>query len=241
MEPGSLAAGSRVIVDGDYHYLFRVRRVRAGDALTLFDGAGSEAAATVHSIATDHAVLAVDTPRPAGQPGRCRLTIAQALIKGERMDMCIQKLVELGVSAITPLHTERTVVKLTPERAHKRRQRFVEIARDAARQSRRATVPDINEISYLDTLLMAPAATELRLVLWERERGRALRDALPAAVPASACVLVGPEGGLSDAEVERAASAGWITVGLGPYILRAETASMAAAAMIGFAFGSMGE
>jgi 16S rRNA (uracil1498-N3)-methyltransferase len=240
VEPAALGPGTRVVRGADYRYLFRVRRLRAGDRLTLFDGAGREAEAEVQSVSADEAVLVVAAPRPVQAPPRCRLTVIQALIKGERMDWCIQKLVELGVDAIVPVHTERTVVKLDPERARKRRARFTDIARDAARQSRRARIPKVHDIAGLDEALAATLDSPLKLVLWVGEGGHGLRSVLPGQPPASACLLVGPEGGFTEDEIERASRAGFMTVGLGPYILRAETAAIAATAVIAAAFGQLG-
>jgi 16S rRNA (uracil1498-N3)-methyltransferase len=239
VEPAALGPGTHVVSGADHRYLFRVRRLRAGDRLTLFDGAGREAEAEVRSVRAQDAVLAVGAPRLAQALPRCRLTVIQALIKGERMDWCVQKLVELGVDAIVPVHTERTVVKLDPERARKRRARFTEIARDAARQSRRARTPEVHEVVGLDQAL-AMATDTLKLVLWVGESGRGLRAALPDPPPASACLLIGPEGGFTDDEIERATRAGFTTVGMGPHILRAETAAVAAIAVVAAAFGQLG-
>lgn len=237
--PAALGAGAlagSLVVDGDdHHYLFRVLRLRAGLALTLFDGEGREAGATVVSIAEDQAVLAVEPPRQVAQAPSCHVLVMPALIKGERMDFCIQKLVELGVSEIAPVSTARTVVRLEGERARRRHERFVDIARDAARQSGRATVPAIREIADLDQALAGVAEVPLKLILWPRERTRTLREVVAAPLPAGVCALIGPEGGFAPDEVERAVAAGFEPVGLGPHVLRAETAAMAVAAVLAFA------
>lgn len=229
--PDALRAGSHVVHGGDHHYLFRVRRLRPGSPVTLFDGEGREADAVVASISSDRAVLEVQPPREAAAEA-CRVIVMPALIKGERMDFCVQKLVELGVSEIAPVCTERTVVKLSGERARRRHQRFVDVARDAARQSRRAAVPAIRDIADLDQALDAAAGVPLRLILWTGERARTLRHVLQEPLPGAVCVLVGPEGGFAPDEVERAVAAGFVPVTLGPHVLRAETAAMAVAAVL---------
>ncbi|WP_428268780.1 RsmE family RNA methyltransferase [Haliangium sp.] len=228
--PERLVAGALAVRGADHHYLFRVRRLRPGARLTLFDGAGHEADAVVRAVGADEAELAVDLPRQVPIPAGCRLIVMPALIKGERMDFCVQKLVELGVAEIAPVRTARTVVKLSGERAARRRQRFLDIARDAARQSRRADVPAIHDIADLDVALARVAEVPLRLVAWTHERGRLLGEVLAAPIPAAACVLIGPEGGLAPDEIERAVDAGFVPVGLGPRVLRAETAAVAVAA-----------
>lgn len=239
VDPDSLAAGPRTLSGDEYHYLFRVRRLRPGDRVTLFDGQGREALATIETVGPDSAVLAVEIPRLVEPGDRSRLTVIQALIKGERMDLCVQKLVELGVDAIIPVQTERTVVRLSAERARKRHARFVDIARDAARQSSRARVPQVHDVLELEEALARVAACELKLVFWEREKSQGLRAVLPARPPLSICALIGPEGGFTAAEIEQATSAGFACVGLGPYILRAETAAIAVAAVIGSMFGDL--
>lgn len=233
--PAALGAGSLIVGGDDHHYLFRVRRLRPGTALTLFDGEGREAEATVASVAEDQAVLTVEPPRQVAQPPACHVLVMPALIKGERMDFCIQKLVELGVSEIAPVCTARTVVRLEGERARRRHERFVDIARDAARQSGRATVPAIRDITDLDQALAGAAGFPLKLLLWPRERARTLRDVVATPLPRAVCALIGPEGGFAPDEVERAVAAGFEPVGLGPHILRAETAALAVAAVLAFA------
>lgn len=235
VDPHALRAGS-LVLDGDaHHYLFRVRRLRPGSVVTLFDGAGYEADATVTSVAGDRAVLTVEPARPVSPARTCRVTVMPALIKGERMDYCIQKLVELGVAEIAPVCTARTVVRLSGERAQRRHERFMDIARDAARQSRRATVPEIRDIVALDEALGRVAAVPLKLLLWPREQERSLRQVVAAPLPQAVCALIGPEGGFTPDEVERAVAAGFEPVSLGPQILRAETAALAVAAVLAFA------
>lgn len=235
VQPDTLAAGSRVVEGADYRYLFRVRRLRAGSRVVLFDGAGREAEATVAAVEADRGMLMVEPPCQVEAAPGCRLVVMPALIKGERMDWCVQKLVELGVSEIAPVQTARTVVKLTGERARRRHRRFEDIARDAARQCGRASLPVIREIADLDTALAFVTDIPLKLIPWTRERGQSLRAALPHPLPPAACVLIGPEGGFEPAEVERARSAGFLPVGLGSHILRAETAAMAVAAVFALA------
>ena len=237
VEPDTLAAGSRVVDGDDHHYLFRVRRLRPCSHVTLFDGAGWEAEATVEAVEAARATLRVAAPHRVEPPPGCRLIVMPALIKGERMDWCVQKLVELGVSEIAPVRTARTVVKLTGERAQRRHRRFVDIARDAARQCRRATVPQVHEIMDMDQALALVGDVPLKLIPWARERQQLLSAALPRPLPPAACVLIGPEGGFEPAEVDRAMAAGFVPVGLGPRVLRAETAALAVATL--FALGPL--
>jgi 16S rRNA (uracil1498-N3)-methyltransferase len=226
VDAASIAAGRAVVRGDDHHYLFRVRRLAPGARLVVFDGEGTEADAEVEQVAAEEAVLRVENPRREAAPA-LRITVIQGLIKGERMDWCVQKLVEVGVDRIVLVATERAVVKLDPARAASRKDRLAAIAREAAKQARRATVPGI-EVATLAEALATPA--DLRLVCHPSAE-LALRDVLPRPA-SSAALLVGPEGGLAPGEVERALSAGFEAVRLGGTVLRAETAGVAAVAAL---------
>ncbi|GAB4561203.1 MAG: 16S rRNA (uracil(1498)-N(3))-methyltransferase [Haliangiales bacterium] len=252
---GSLRVGPYTVEGQSHHYLFRVHRLRVGSSLVLFDGAGAEADARVREVSGDRAVLEVAAPRRVQTAARCQLTLMPALIKGERMDLCVQKLVELGVAAIVPMQTARAVVKLSPERAARRHQRYRDIATDAARQSGRAELPTIHAVTDFARALawpaLAPSAPDeaspppspnpaeasggdapaaLKLIAAVDPDSQPLAALLRAPLPARACVAVGPEGGFTPAERARARAAGFTAVSLGPNILRAETAAIAIAA-----------
>ncbi len=238
VEPGSLRAGAREVIGDDHHYLFRVRRLAAGDRLVLFDGEGAEAEAAVLSAGPRAGSLEVSPPRTvtAAAP---RLTVLLSIIKGERMDWCLAKLVELGVGRIAPLAAERSIVRLEPGRAGRRLERYRAQVRAAAQQSRCALVPHVAPVGGLEAGLELVADAGLKLLLWEDPRAIPLRSALPAEAPAAVAVLVGPEGGFTAAEVERATAAGFVAVSLGRRILRAETAAVASAAILAYALNDV--
>lgn len=234
--PGSLAPGARVLDDSDRHYLIRVRRARPGEAVELFDGTGWSAAATIAELTAERVVLEVGEPSESGLESALELTVLLSLIKGDRMELAIQKLVELGVSRIAPVIAARSVVKLDERRATSRHQRYVAVATDAARQCGRTRVPEIAPIRPL-TEAVATADAALKLVLWEQSD----RPGLSAHAPASSvALLIGPEGGLEADEVAQARQAGFVEARLGPRILRAETAAIAAAAAAQLVFGDLG-
>lgn len=234
--PGSLGPGTRVLDDGDRHYLIRVRRARAGDAVELFDGTGWRAPATIAELSAERVVLEVGAPSESGLESALELTLLLSLIKGDRMELAIQKLVELGVSRIQPVVAARSVVKLDERRAATRHQRYLTVATDAARQCGRARVPELLPVQPLLQAVEAADAA-LKLVFWERSTHPGLSAHQPAD---SVAALVGPEGGLEAAEVHAARQAGFVEARLGPRILRAETAAIAAAAAIQLVFGDLG-
>ncbi len=240
MSADRLAAGDLELTGDDYHYLIRVRRLAAGDQVELFDGAGRAANAELTAVMADRATLRVAEPREVEAQSAVEITVILSLIKGDRTEWAIQKLVELGVNRIVPTRAERCVVRLEGKRAEERHRRYVAVATDAARQCGRATVPDIAPVADLAGALAAVPAGTLRLMLWEQARGESLRTAVEAAAGSPGiAILVGPEGGFTPAEAEFAAAAGWRPVGLGPRILRSETAAIAAAAVVAAAVGNL--
>lgn len=222
----ALAAGRVVVTGDDHHYLFRVRRLTIGDAVTVFDGEGGEADATVERIGADDASLVVGAPRREPPPA-LHLTVIQALIKGERMDWCVEKLVEVGVDRIIVVATDRAVVKLDADRSVSRQARLAVIAREAAKQARRAVVPPVTVTGFAEALAVQ---AELRLCC-HPVAARPL-GALLGTAARSAAILVGPEGGLTPAELDRAGAAGFEAISLGPTVLRTETAGPVAVAAL---------
>lgn len=238
IDPAELVPGERVVRGDDHHYLFHVRRLRPGDRVILFDGEGGEAEATVVSADARAGVLAVGARSvvPVAPP---RLTVILSLIKGERMDGCLTKLVELGVGRIVPLAAGRSVVRLDGERAERRRDRYRALVRAAVQQCRAVQVPVVEPVCRLDQALELTADAELKVVFWEGAKDVPVRSVLPERRPARVAMLVGPEGGLAAEEVDAAIAAGFAAVGLGPRILRADTAAVAGAAILAYALGDI--
>ncbi len=239
VDPDALIAGTLTIRDEEHHYLVHVRRQTVGASVCLLDGHGRWADAKVVSIYDGSTELLVDEPTMVGVASFA-LTIVPAIIKGERMDQAITKMVELGVARICPITTERTVVRLKGDRAKRRLDRFESITKAAARQSRNPRPPQIAPIQSLAELLVAPPAAELSLIPEASGAAPLLAQALPEAKPTSAVVLVGPEGGFSAAELSGAEEAGFVAVSLGPRVLRAETACIAIASILAFRYGDVG-
>ncbi len=242
VEPASLAAGARRVEGDDFRYLARVLRLARGDQVTLFDGAGHEARAELTTVdgITGYLNLQVDAPQavPRSPGGAARVVLLCALLKGEKMDLVVQKACELGAARLVPVQAARSVVKLDGARAAARAERWRKIAREAARQCGRADVMDVAEVASLDDAL-AGAPEGARFVLHEGARTSPLAAALPPAPTAQVTAAVGPEGGFTESEVELARSYGFAPVGLGPRVLRAETAALAVLAVLGWTLGDL--
>ncbi len=198
-----------VLADDDRHHLERVRRVRPGDPVSVTDGRGA------WRWCRFGAELVPDGPvehDPAPEP---RITIAFALVKGDRPELVVQKLTELGVDRIVPFVAERSVVRWEPGKAERNAARLAKVAREAAMQSRRTWLPEVAPVASYDEVSALPGAT------------RADRDGAAPGLDRPT-LLVGPEGGWSPSE--RAALPS--SVALGATVLRAETASITGAALL---------
>jgi 16S rRNA (uracil1498-N3)-methyltransferase len=233
--PFPLAVGVRVALsEGAARHAARVLRLDVDDALTLFDGRGGEYACRVASRGRDAMAVDVLAWHRIERESPLGLTLVQGLQAGEKMDLTVQKAVELGVGRIVPVFTRRGVVRLEGERARKRAAHWRAVAVSACEQCGRNRVPDLADPEALPPWLDRPPAgvSPLRLML---DPGASLTlDALPRPPKATGAVelLVGAEGGLTAEETERACRAGFVAVRLGPRVLRTETAGLAALAAI---------
>jgi len=240
IDPEKIGQEQLTLADEDHRYLIRVLRLEVGDLVTLFDGKSSEADARISRIGPRAVELRVETRRDVGAPDRPALTLIQSLTKGEKLDFVIQKATELGVTRIMPVTSARSIPQLEAIRAIGRIARWQKIAREAARQCGRSDVPSIDAVVPLTTALHAVTKDALRLILWEGARENGLGPLLPTTRPPEVVVAIGPEGGFSPTEVEAARAAGFIPAGLGPRVLRTETAALAVLAIVQFALGDIG-
>ena len=241
VDPSQLTADAVTIGDEDHRYLTRVLRLGVGDSVVLFDGRGAEADARISRVGPRALELRIETRRTVDAPARPDLMLIQSLTKGDKFEFVIQKATELGVTRLLPVTSSRSVQRIDHTRALGRQVRWRKIVREAARQCGRADVPEIEPVSPLDTALAAAPKDALKLLFWEGARHKSLKKDLPSGAPPCVVVAIGPEGGFSPQEVESARAAGFIAVGMGPRILRAETAAVTALSIVGYALGDLGE
>lgn len=232
-----LSPGARVdLPEAAAHHALKVLRMKAGDALILFDGQGGEwQAEIVGAGRTAQAILRAHAERECESP--LSVTLVQALPAGDKMDWVIEKSVELGVAAIQPLATKRSVIRLSAERMEKRLAHWNQVARAACEQCGRNRVPAVAPVLDLPQYLAAaPRHNALRMML---APGAAMApDELPA--PQQPVILmIGPEGGWDASEVQAAHAAGFQTLRLGPRVLRTETAGLAALAVLQARWGDL--
>lgn len=224
--PEPLQAGLELSLPAGAARHVQVLRLQPGDPLTLFDGAGGEWQASVTQMGRSEVRVLLQAHIAIERELPLAVTLAVGMPANERMDGLVEKATELGVAAIQPLMTERSVLRLQGERADKKIAHWQGVAAAACEQCGRTRVPLVAPVRGLaDWLRALPAATGPRFVL-------SLRTPQPLAAPREAAVtfLSGPEGGLSEAEEALASAAGFVPVSLGPRVLRADTAPLAALA-----------
>jgi len=232
--------GERVRLRGAAaHQLRRVLRIRPGERIVLLDNTGQEFETVLDAVEADACDGHIVAQRPSSNEPRMRLTLYAALLKHDKFEWVLQKGVELGVAAFQPVVTERCVAG---EVRQHRLERWQRIVREAAEQSERGLIPRLAASRGFAAAVAQAAQAGLSLISYEEEHVRSLRVALREQFDPATVVnlFIGPEGGFSPAEIELARSQGVLPVTLGPRILRAETASLAAAAAVLSECGDMG-
>jgi 16S rRNA (uracil1498-N3)-methyltransferase len=222
--------GAAAITGSDAKHIQRVLRMHTGDRLSLCDGTGMEYDAHITAVSADEVLCMLETAHPSTAESACRVTLFQCLPKAGKFETIVQKCTELGVYAVTPVFSSRCVV--LPERDfEKKRLRYQRVALEAAKQSRRALVPQISPLVPIGKI--DPGAFDLFLVAYEDESSRSLKQALRSLLPPqTAGLLIGPEGGFAAEEIALLTARGAHSVSLGQRILRTETAGMAMLAQL---------
>ncbi|EJK98185.1 16S rRNA (uracil(1498)-N(3))-methyltransferase [Pseudomonas chlororaphis] len=220
-----LSLGEHELPEAQAHYIGRVLRMAEGDALQLFDGSGNEFRGTLLEVGKKRVVVRLDENFAGQVESPLQIHLGQGLSRGERMDWAIQKATELGVNEITPIFSERCEVRLKDERADKRLAHWRQVAVSACEQCGRSRVPVIHPPVLLADWIKQTQA-DLKLVLHP-----VAEPLVSHAKPATLAFLIGPEGGLSDTEVDQAQDAGFLPARLGPRVLRTETAPVVALAV----------
>jgi len=242
IDPGNIVGADAVLTGSEARHISSVLRLAPGTTITLFDGSGSyyEALLTKVSPSRVEARIVSITPYIDAISGNHpALHLGVGLLKGKKMDLIVQKITELGLASLHPFRSEYCAA---PDAAADRLARWQKIALEACKQCNRPKPPDLLAVKDFRELLFLSGKEkhDLKLIFWEEEGQKPLRQALaPLHSIQSALALVGPEGGFSAAEVENAVAAGYEPVSLGPRILRAETAVIAAVSIIQYELGNL--
>jgi len=224
----ALEPGSEIVVDGKAaHYLGRVLRLSLGEVIVLFNGDGHDYVAELLRFGKGEVALAVTSRLPGARESAMKITIAQAISRGERMDQTLQKCTELGAARFQPLLSERVEVKLQGGKLVNRVEHWQGVVISACEQCGRAVIPEVSAPMALYEWLAANGEGQ-RLLL----APGAARPLARVSFPGPVAIAVGPEGGFSETEQEQMAVNGVEAVSLGPRVLRTETAAPAAVAVI---------
>ena len=235
--PQPFAIGQEfTLPDTTFRHAVQVLRLGVGEPLILFNGEGGEYLAQISNVSKRSASVQIDNFSAIETESPVHLTLVQAVIKPDKMDFALQKAVELGVNTIQPLITQRSVVRIGKEQVDKKLQHWEGIVVAACEQSGRTRMPTVQTPLTLERWLET-SFVGTRIILAPGDFPRI--NALPSDLPTPIALLIGPEGGFTDAEVETCVQAGVMPVSLGPRILRAETASSAALALLQHRFGDL--
>lgn len=233
--PAEFEVGATLpLPEGSARHVTRVLRMGEGTPLMLFDGQGQEAGVRLTEVSRKQTTATVEAVWPGSGESPLSVHLGQAISKGDRMDYAIQKAVELGVAAITPLYTERGDVRLKGDREEKKRAHWQAVAASACEQSGRAVVPPVHPPLLLSEWLVK-RQEPLRLMLHLATGNTFSQKPRPSAV----ALLIGPEGGLSDADINAALAGGFTSLTLGPRVLRTETAPVVALTLLQHHFGDV--
>lgn len=226
LPPNEWNSGSPRLSESESHHVLDVLRFGVGDHVTVFDGEGTEARADITAIEGKRIRMRIGL-RTKFEPLRCAITLAQAVPKGKHMDLIVQKATELGAARIAPLFSDRTIVQLDASDAEKKREKWLEIAVEACKQCGQNRLPTISTPIKPKAFFEEPEQADLMLIASLQPDARRIKSVLAELpLPLSVCVLVGPEGDFTPAEVALAKSKGCRPITLGPIILRAETAAL---------------
>jgi 16S rRNA (uracil1498-N3)-methyltransferase len=233
---GEIQLNNNVTLEGDAaNHVGRVLRMQPGQELILFNGSGFDFHAEIIEVSKKSVIVHITNETKVDNESPLSIHLAQGISRGDKMDFTIQKSVELGITDITPIFTERCGVKLTGDRLAKKHQQWQKIAISACEQSGRAIVPTIHPPCQL-TEFLQQETTQLRLNL----HPKASTSVKGITVPDSGVrFIIGPEGGLNDQEIEQTNNAGYQDVLLGPRVLRTETAALTLLTALQVQFGDL--
>jgi 16S rRNA (uracil1498-N3)-methyltransferase len=244
--PENFQEGQVIIVGDDAHHIVKVMRSKAGDRFIASDGERREALVEITEIAGQQVSASIVEMLPMDNEPQVEVWIAQSMPKSDKMETVIQKCTEIGAAGFIPFLSERTVVQYDSRKEAKRLERWQKIAKEAAEQAHRHRIPAVNSPVSWKQLLQSAGEVDLALICYEKEDGLFIHQALRSAGFSFAVqggkvlLIVGPEGGFTEQEVEQAAAAGCKCISLGKRILRTETAAMVGLTCILYESGEMG-
>ncbi len=235
------STGSTLVITGsDARHIKTVLRLKSGDKIGLFDGKGFEYKAKIVDLSTGRVKVSVIRRFPSTAESPVQITVAQGFLKEKKMDGLVRQLSELGIIKWNPFIAERSVPRPDKKQLSARTKRWEKISKEAIKQCKRGCIMEIGDTVSFEEILNISQTADLKIAFWEDEL-----QPLNAKLPGSdrkinrIYALLGPEGGFTQQEIESARDRGFVTASLGPRILRAETATVAACVLLQHLFGDM--
>ncbi|MCR1897849.1 16S rRNA (uracil(1498)-N(3))-methyltransferase [Irregularibacter muris] len=244
VEPNQIEdINNRIIILGeDVKHIDKVLRLKEGEEIEVCDGRGTDYRAIIQQMKKDEVIAKVEEKFPSKGEPNIEVTLYQGLPKSTKMDFILQKCIELGIKKIVPLNTERTIVKLENEKAQQKKlERWQRIAYEAAKQSKRGSIPEITPVKDLKNIWQELSENDLNIIAYENEDTQKIRDLLTKENPwpKKIGVIIGPEGGFEEEEIRQAIDKKVLPVSLGSRILRTETAGIVALTILMYALGEI--
>lgn len=236
VDPGQVGEHSIIVTGNDVNHIKNVLRMECGDELSISDGCGRDYFCTIEQIHREQVILHIENSWESFVELNTKIYLFQGLPKGDKMELIIQKAVELGVYEIIPVITARTIVKLDEKKEAKKTARWQLVSESAAKQSGRGVIPKISTPVSFKEALAAAANLDAKIMPYERAKGMDDARALVGSLKGknSIGIFIGPEGGFDPEEVSLAESCGVSTMTLGRRILRTETAGLAMLSILMF-------
>jgi len=235
--PMSTIAGAEV------NHIKNVLRLKTGDEICLFDGTGVEYIARISQLSSNKAIVEIISKTVSFSESFVHISIAQSYLKEKKMDLLIRQLTELGINHWQPFFSERSIPTPNSKRLLSRGQRWEKIMIEAVKQCRRSRLMEIGQSVSFDDMLISAKDADIKIIFWENADKPLSSNAFSSNKHKIRSVysVIGPEGGFSANEVLQAVDAGFFPFGIGPRILRAETAAVAAGTLLQYLFGDFGE
>jgi len=235
------STGSTLVITGsDARHIKTVLRLKSGDKIGLFDGKGFEYEAKIVDLSSGKVKVSVIRRFPSAAESPAQITVAQGFLKEKKMDGLVRQLSELGINKWNPFIADRSVPRPDKKQLSARTKRWEKISKEAIKQCKRGCIMEIGDTVSFEEILNLSQTADLKIAFWENEL-----QPLNAELPRpdrninKIYVLLGPEGGFTQQEIESARDRGFVTASLGPRILRAETATVAACVLLQHLFGDM--
>jgi len=229
--------GNRILISGrEAHHILDVMRLKVSDRVIVFDGTGKEYIGVVKEAGRRSLSLEITATRDAARKERCGITLIQAIPKKEKMDYIVEKATELGAARIIPIITERTIPEWSDSKKAVTVERWKKISLEAAKQCGRADIPAIGAISGVEDAIKSVDGYGLKLIAALSDKAVKLKAALKGTRTDKVAVAIGPEGDFTAQEIACCEKSGFKVVGLGPRVLKSDTAGLAALAAINYEY-----